>query len=411
MKAFNRSALRVVLAVVLFGLLLIPSQSAEASESYEVVGAKTTQVEQLLRTETLIQVGSHPLDRFKMVRLVRDVPAEKLRGAIIFLPPLSTTYEFYEQRDASGAVGTSPAEFFALRHYDVYGYSPRYASIPAGSCETGMLDCSIMAGWDLQSQVDDVAIIRAQIEANNPGTKVAVGGISLGAILSIAVVNSDPDAYVGVFPWDEMIHCEHPEVRSRTIGYCADIEAQLAAGILYDGVTHSLLRWGANSARFSPDGQNMNPIFPSFFTNKQVLMLMTSTVSPGPLSGPVPDMVLINGDFAEGRFYYADEERFYENARRFIDYFPIALVRDIACGMAGIDTSHVDNLGSYTGSVFMIGAGRGYGYYMQDQLDLFGTSDKTLVIEPDFGHIDHFMVLNHRQYVEQPLYHWLERIF
>jgi pimeloyl-ACP methyl ester carboxylesterase len=396
--------------VTFFGLISVPAQATATTDSYVVAATNTTQIQNLLRTESIVQVGSHPLNRFKLVRLVRDMPVEQTNGAIIFLPPLSVTYEFFEQRDENDAFGTSLAEFFAVRGYDVYGYSPRNVSIPAGACELGVVDCSVMADWDLQSQVDDVAFIRQQIELNNPGAKVVVGGISLGAILSIAVVNAAPEDYVGVFPWDEMIYTLDPESRERTTGYCADLEAQLAAGIIYDGFSHPMMRWATTNARLSPDGPNMIPIFPSFFTNKQALMAIFSVPAPGALSGPVPGMVLINGDFAEGRFYFASEERLYENASRFVDYFATALVRDISCGMAGIDLNHVDNLGSFTGSVFMIGAGHGYGYYMQDQLDLFGSTDKTLVIEPEFGHIDHFLHPNHRQYVELPILHWLQRI-
>jgi pimeloyl-ACP methyl ester carboxylesterase len=346
-----------------------------------------------------------------MVRLALDRPVEKLKDSILFLPPLSTTYEIYEQRDDSDAIGTSIAEFFAMRGYDVYGYSPRNTSIPAGSCESGMLNCSVMADWDLQAWVDDVAIVRAQIEQTHPGTKVVIGGLSLGAILSIAVVNAYPDDYVGVFPWDEMIYSRDPEVLSRNQQYCADAENQLAAGRIYDGVSHPLLRWAAQNSRLSPDGPNMIPIFPEQFTNHQVVMLMTAVVSPGPLSGAVPDFVLMNGDLESDEFFYASDDRFYGNAERFVDYYSIALVRDISCGLAGIDQRHTENLGNFTGSVFMIGAGRGFGPFMQDQLDLFGSSDRILTIEPSFGHIDHFMTKHHRQYVEIPILQWIKRVF
>ncbi len=47
---------------------------------------------------------------------------------------------------------------------------------------------------------------------------------------------------------------------------------------------------------------------------------------------------------------------------------------------------------------------------MQDQLDMIGSTDKTLLVEPEFGHIEHFMVEDHEKYVEQPLLHWMQRV-
>ena len=44
------------------------------------------------------------------------------------------------------------------------------------------------------------------------------------------------------------------------------------------------------------------------------------------------------------------------------------------------------------------------------QLSLFGSDDVTFRLEPDFGHIDHFMTRRHRQYVERPLFARAERV-
>ncbi len=140
------------------------SQAALASGPYQITTTVQTRDGGFTRTETTVRAGAHPLDRFKMVRVVRDGSADHSRGAIFFLPPLGLTFSFYEQRDPNGAPGSSIAEYFAQRGFDVFGVSPRFEGIPAGTCEAGALDCSIMSTWDLASMVDDITFVRSQIE-------------------------------------------------------------------------------------------------------------------------------------------------------------------------------------------------------------------------------------------------------
>ena len=111
-----------------------------------VIASTTSDVGPLTRTEWTVQVSPNPIDTFRMTRLSRDVPESQLKGSILFLPSLGTSFALYEQRDTHGALGTSIAEFFALRGYDVYGYSPRFEGIPAGTCEAMLFDCSAMLG-------------------------------------------------------------------------------------------------------------------------------------------------------------------------------------------------------------------------------------------------------------------------
>lgn len=396
-------------ALLVFGALA--ASAAHAAGPYQVAGTATSRVGNLVRTETTVQAGTHVLDRFKMVRLAKDVPADRLRGSILFLPPLGTTFSFYEQRDPNGAPGSSIAEFFALRNFDVYGYSPRFEGIPAGSCEAGLFDCSVMATWDLQSMVDDVAFVRARMEEIHPGTRVLVGGASLGGMLAIAVVNAAPGDYDGAFPWEGMLYSEDPQVRALNQGYCAAGQAQLDAGVVYDAVGIGIFKQVAKLAEINPSGLTPIPLFPPHLTNHQVFVLMLATTAPGPITMPVPNYVQMNGNPAKDRLFHASEPRVFENIGRFNNYAPTALVRDINCSLAGVETDYVSNLARFKGPVLMIGGGRGFGPYMQDQLDLFGSTDKELRVQKGFGHIDHFMTLRHREFVEQPIYEWAKEVF
>jgi pimeloyl-ACP methyl ester carboxylesterase len=400
---------RIVLMVVLCAAVLV--QTAQAAGPYSVLATAESREGNLVRTEYTVKVGAHPLDRFKMVRVARDVPASQLRGAILLLPPLGPTFTFYEQRDPENARGSSIAEYFALRGFDVYGYSPRFEGIPAGTCEAGILDCSIMSTWNLQSMLDDIAFIRAQIETLNPGTKVVAGGASLGGMLAFALANAAPGDYDGIFPWEGMLATPDPVVRTLNQGYCAALEAQLAAGIFYDGVGPSVFKEVTKNARLVPSGLTTIPLFPPTLTNHQVFVLLVSVPSPGPVTMPTPNYIQMNGSLAEDRLFFASEERAYENIPRFVSYAPTALVRDISCSLAGGETSYTSSLGNYHGSVLAIGGGRAFGPYMPGHLALLGSTDQTFLLEPEFGHIDHFMTPKHRDFVEKPIFDWAVRVF
>lgn len=380
--------------------------------AYEIAGTAVSRDHNLVRTEYVVQAGPNPIDRFKMTRLVKDVPASQLRGSILFLFPLGTTFSFYEQRDPNGAFGSSIAEFFALRGFDVYGYSPRFEGIPSGTCELGLFDCSIMATWDLASMVQDIAFVRSQIEELHPGTKIVTGGASLGGVLAVAVADDAPGDYDGVILWEGMLATPDPAVRALNQGYCAALDAQLAGGASFDA-SIGVFREVARQAKINPSGLASIPLFPPSLTNHQVMVLSLSTPTPGPVSMPVPGYIQMNGSLAEDRLFFASEERLFDNVvERFSNYTPVATARDLSCSLAGVETDYVDDLGAFQGAVLAIGGGHAFGPWLDDQLDQFtGTADKILLLTPDFGHIDHFMTPDHREYVERPIHEWALRVF
>ena len=402
---------RVATRIVLF-LFCLALAATTLQAQPTIVASTSSAVGPLVRSEWIVQAGPSPIDTFRMSRLTRELPAGPSRGSILLLPSLGTSFALYEQRDASGALGTSVAEFFALRGYDVFGYSPRFEGIPSGTCELGLFDCSVMLGWTLQSMVDDVGFVRDHIESIHPGGKVVAGGLSLGGILAVAVANADGARYAGVFPWEGMLLSLDPVVQTLNTDYCNTGQALVGAGIAFDGVGTSVFKTVAQHAASTPDGPTPIPLFPPFLTNRQVLVATLAVPTPGSISMPVPGYILTAGDPATGELFHASEDRLLENVlSAFASYTPNAVVRDISCALAGSDTTHTANLGSFTGSVLMIGGGRAFGGYMQDQLAAFsGASDTELRVEPDFGHVDHFFSPRHRQYVERPILRWLRDV-
>ncbi len=403
------SSARVLFVVLILFSLVVPSLSAQPV----IVSSTTSQVGPLERTEWIVQAGPSLIDSFRMTRLRKGIPDPHLRGAILFLPSLGTTFELYEQRDPRGGLGSATAEFFALRNYDVWGYSPRFEGIPAGSCEAGVLDCSAMGGWNIQSMLDDISFVRDQIELANPGTGVVAGGLSLGGILAVAVANDDGARYDGVFPWEGMLLSNDAQVLALNAAYCAGLEAQIAGGLLYDGVGNGIFKAVNQYAAGAPDGLTPLPLFPPFLTNQQVQTAVLTQPAPGPVSGPVPNYILTAPNAAGDGLRFAQDDKVIENVlTTFNNYTPNPVVRDLSCSLAGVETAYTSNLGAFTGSVLMIGGGQGFGAFMDDQLDAFtGTGDKELQLEPDFGHVDHFFTRQHRRFVERPILNWLRQLW
>lgn len=399
--------MRKILTAVLGCLLMTVTAAAG---QYQVLGANTERIGGLQRTETTVQVGANPFDQFKITRWIKkDVPAEGLRASLLLLPPAGFSFTFYEQRDGNGGPGTSFAGYFAARGYDVYGYSPRWDGVPAGLCESGLADCSFMAGWDMQSMVDDVAFVRSVIEAEHPGSVVVIGGFSLGAIATVAVLNAAGDDYDGALLWEGVLATADAAAIAHNEAYCAGFEAQLAAGFVYDDLTFNILKQVGQSCELVRFGLTPIPLYPPVLNNHQVLVAALSAPTPGLwVSQPVPTYVLAMGDLAADRLTYASEDRVLESARRLYSYFPTALYRDIACSLAGVDDQHVTNLAAFSGAVLAIGVSNGWGPNLDDQLGMMGSSDTTLRMKEGFGHVDLFWHPSHRRFLERPILSWLE---
>jgi len=394
-------AFALVLAVA---CLAVPSA---VSAQPQVAAVVTTPFGPLDRVEYTIIDGPGPLDRFKAVRIVRR-GAPPRPQALLLLPPLGVNHGFYEQTDPHAGVATSIAGFFALRGYDVWQYVARMEGIPAGNCEAGILDCSAMAGWDLASMVDDVAFVRGLLESENPGAEVATGGASLGGILALAVVDDAPADYDGAIVWEGMLFTPDAAVRALNQPFCAQAQALLTAGVYYDGAGSAVLKTLARQAELVPDGLTPVPLLPPVLTNRQALVGFFRSPPPGPVTSPVPGYFFLAGDPVAGTFDFASTERVITDVERFTDYSPIALTRDVSCALAGLDTTHVAHLGSFTGRVLGIGGGGGFGPYIPDSLALFTSASRVdFLFEPDFGHIDHFMTPAHQSYVERPILRWL----
>ena len=194
--------------------------------------------------------------------------------------------------------------------------------------------------------------------------------------------------------------------------HCSALEAELAGGIVFDALMDSVFKDVIKFAETAPSGLNIIPLFPSTLTSHQLLVTLSSVSAPGPISMPVPNFVLMNGSVPQDRLFYASEPRLYQDVlTTFNSYIPLAVTRDISCSLAGVETAYTNHLGAFKGSYLAIGGGHAFGPFMHDNLALLGSHDKTFLLQPGFGHIDHFMTPLHREFVEEPILAWALRVF
>jgi pimeloyl-ACP methyl ester carboxylesterase len=389
-------------------LVFLFCASVTQAQNYQVISTASSSVaDNVTKTVTTVQDGSNPLNRFLMTRVRKSVPNHALKGTILLLPPLGSGFQNYEVADG-GNYDTSFAGFFARRNYDVWGYSQRVQGLTAGSCESNAIDCSVMAGWGMQTILNDVAFIRQQIEAAHPGQKPVVGGLSLGSIASIATINAHPGDYAGAILIEGTLYDENAGVRSINANFCAGFDNLLANGVFYDGQGLPGFKLISHLADIDPAGLSPIPGFPPGFTNHQAFV---ATMSAPPLSPttPRPGYNFLAGSVAEDRFFFANEPLVHANIEVFVDYVANRTIRDVSCGLAG-DRTFSNNLHNFTGPVIIFAGGHGFGTGMIDTANLMTSAAVTLNFREEYGHVDHVFSNNHSQEVEHPILRWLKKL-
>lgn len=394
----------ILIAVTLCSIFLAVPAEAALSD-YHVVAVTHRQVGPLTITEETVQVGEDPIARFTLHRMAKSQEAAASRGAFLLMPGGASNFAFYTA-DEDGKELQSFAAFFAMRGFDVWGYSPRTQGLAPGAC-SGEVDCSGLAAWGMQSVVEDALYIRERIRQVYGDRKPVIGGLSLGAMSTLATINASPQDWAGAVIWEGMIYSEDPVVLAANRTVCDSLEAQIAAGTLWDDTNYPLIRLLYALATQDPSGPTPIPGFEGL-TNRQVYLALLSSPQPAP-PAYVPGYTLAVGSVAEDRFFFSAEERLAMLILQLNHYDPMALIRDYTCALAGERTFSA-NLSQFTAPVYAIGGGHGFGSWMGDNIDLLGSTDVTWNFVAEFGHGDHFASPDHRQLLEQPLFHWLRSV-
>lgn len=396
---------------LLAGALVLQATVAWANGPFQVISTTTTHADGFTSLEMVVQNGAEPLNRFKVHRLTKQhLPDHALKQPIVLMPSLANNFTEYTVGTAPGGadIEHSTAGYLAQRTFDVWGYSPRETLLAPGSCQpSGPVDCSIMATWGIQAQVDDLAFIRQHIAAVHGDTKPAVGGLSLGAATGQAAINQDPHAYAGLLLWEESLVVADPALRAQYQLVCDGLTAQIAAGGVYSEQFGAGTKALLQLSQIAPNAPTPFPGFPPGTTNRQAYVFVLTAPSPGPPASPFnPGFRLVAGSMAEDRFFFASEVILASTISRFNHYVAVAELRDLVCSQAG-DTTFTSNLGAFDGAILAIASGLGFGALIEDVFPLIPQAAITLLSKPAFGHVDYQVSPQHKHLLDQPLAHWL----
>jgi pimeloyl-ACP methyl ester carboxylesterase len=397
----DRRAFHLSISFIFLAFFLILTAPARAAAGYQVVGVHEERDGPLLITEWSVQDGDNPVDRFTVHRVRKSGTSP--RGVLLMMPGGGSKFALYTASE-SGEIRDSFAGFFALRGFDVWGYSPRTRGLAPGACST-TVDCSAMREWGMQTVVEDALYIREQIRRVHGKIKPVIGGYSLGAMSTLAVINASPRDWKGALLWEGMLYSEKPEVRRANATVCASLEEQIAAGQLWDEATYSSLQTIYGLATGDPDGPSPLPGFEGL-TNRQAFFVLMTTPQPAP-PGYVPGYTLVAGDI-DG-LTYSSEERIGILIAQFNAYEPMALIRDYTCALGG-ERTFTRHLGRFKAPVLAIQAGRGFGLWMDDNLGILGSDEISTDVSIDYAHGDHYASPDHRKFLEGTIYRWLKQV-
>jgi pimeloyl-ACP methyl ester carboxylesterase len=456
---------------------VVSSGVAHADDEYRIVSSTTTVHRGLTRTEHVVQVGAHPVNRFLMYRVSAALPA---KAAVVLAP--SGVNESFREYELGEDYASTFVGWLAGRGVEVYGLSRRGSALAAGTCscasgvancrnavpvfgpQLGSLlnivnpwydpasyppgdparteDCSIAAGWGMAADVRDLAFIRAQARAALPGKKVVIGGLSNGGYAAYAAVSADPEAYDGLFAIDIGVDpevLEHPTylapgsacrffTLAGLLGYTVILERNLHLATLRGdvaAVSAALTRENAYACTVPPYRAQLItlltgiPVAPDY-SGCRAPAELDATLAPF-LAAPDPFVYTLTshllfgadngaylaaGDPDAGTLTFASRDlaaQMYEQAKD--AYVSIARQRDSSCNYAG-DPRFIQGLGSYTGPVLTLEAGRGLGT-RHGLLERVGSTDITQIVEPELGHVDFNWSSHQERDLHLPIYRWL----
>lgn len=381
---------------VLFTLLILLMPAF--AQAYEVISEETTIDGIFSHTETVVAASEDPIDRFTMHRYKnRFVPSWMTQRVLILVPGLQSEFDMYLDGFAQAV---------ALAGIEVWGLTPRAANLSA-ACETDPASCAISGTWGMDTYIDDTIYIRDALETTLPGRTVVMGGVSLGAMVPVAVVNEDPYRYDGLFLLDGFLYSADPVIINHNAPYCGMLDAMVGMGLYYDGTLGQISTLIMTLAQTDPDGPS--PIMPGL-TNRQALIAFFDTLPPFP-DAPVschPDAHICVGDVMAGEFYYADEEKLFYGIETFMPYIPFVITRDFLCAMAAHPLyDYTYNLSAYEGAIYAAGGTEGMGGHMADELALFVNADITEAFEIGYGHMDPYFSKTRFCDLTLPLLSWL----
>lgn len=396
-----------LLAFGFLALLLPASLAAQRQVVSENTTTYALPVGELRLTNTVVQEGPTPINRFTMHRLRRT--GVLVRGTLLLLPALGNNFQsylFHESADLTKSFAAS----FARLGYEVWGYSPRETGIAAGSCGT-TLDCSPALSWSFQTVIDDVTFIRGRMGFTVPGKTPVIAGFSLGALTALAVVNQAPHLYSGLLAWEGSLVTDDAAIRAHNLPFCNQFAGLVAAGTPVDDQSLPFVKLVAQLAQSAPAAPFVIPVpgFPPGLTNLQAFILILST--PNPIApSPRPGFISAAGDVATSTLFHSSQARLAGNIAQFNDVTANRVSRDFYCSLAGVETAYSSSLKKFKAPVMIIKAGQGFGSIMDELPAKLGSPSVTFFPINAYAHVDHLGSPLHWAVLEIPIALWLEQV-
>ena len=382
--------------------------AATAFSAYHVVSTDVSHPTPAIeRVVHQVQVGSSPLNRFAITEVHRR---GRSKGTLILLSPFLLPGAFYEISE-TGSYGKSAAGRLAESGVDVWLVDQRRTGLAPGSCESGAADCSVMLDWDFDTYSTDALFALSLVKARGGCEKPVIGGFSAGANTARATLNRAPREFAGVFLYEGTFFTEDATIRAHNDAACTTLDNALASGTPFDG-SAAVPGLALRLAAADPNGAFPIPAFPPGTTNEQAMFYVFGSPPPPGALSPTPNFVRCITDFPHQRFVYTNEDRLKLAGPMFDSYASLPALRDLACGLAGRDDSHYDNVGAFRGKALIFVDGTGFGPAMFDTAGLFDPRvDVTIESNPELGEADAYFHRRWAQVFLSPLSRWLQQVF
>lgn len=378
-----------------------------ALAAYDVVAIETSHPHpSVTRVEYAMQVGPDPLDHFSIVNVTPRGPRNRARETLILLSPFTLPAEFWEISETDD-YERSFAGRLARSRIDVWLVGQRQTGLPPGTCEATPQACQAMGGWDFHAYSNDALLALWLTKITGRRGKPVLGGFSAGSNAALATVNRAPNAFSGVVLYEGTFFTHDPELRAHNDPICTTLEASLDAGAVFDpsvGVLGLVLQLAAAD----PEGLSPLPFFPPGTSNQLAALLVFGAPPPPGAIAPTPGYIRNLADFESQSFVYTDQARLERVGPLFDNYASVAALRDLHCGLAGRDTTYVDNLDAFEGDVLVLVEGTGFGPAMFDTAALFENARSvTIDSNPEFGEADPYFHERWEQVLYRPLRRWM----
>jgi pimeloyl-ACP methyl ester carboxylesterase len=363
----------------------------------------------IARVEYRIAAGTNPLNQFSITHVQSKRGCSMLKPPVVLLSPFMLPGSFYEITETNSYLGSAAGKL-AMDGYDVWLVDQRRTKLTPGTCEQGAADCSVMADWDFDAFSSDGLLAVTMAQALHPTMKPVIGGFSAGANAALAVVNRAPHDIAGAFLYEGTFHTTDSVIAAHNLPICGQLETMLDAGTVYDP---SAQMYGAvlGLAAADPSGISPIPAFPPGTTNQQALLYVFSAPPPAGALSPTPGFIRCLADFSTQQFLYTNPARLFQAGPKFDNYAPLAAMRDLACGLAGLDDHHYDKVGAFHGDLLVFVEGTGFGQALFDTAALFEHA-KNITIEhhPEWGEADPYFHVSWQTAFYAPLKQWLDNV-